>query len=313
MSNSVQSIIANAPFVALPGDCPLVAINLHELLTRDIPPREHVLAPILPTQGLAMMYAPRGVGKTQVALGIAYAVASGGRFLQWSAPTARRVLYLDGEMPLVAMQERLARIVTDATAEPPAPDYLRLVNPDMQERGFNLGTEEGRTRLEPLLADVALVIVDNISTLASCGRENEAESWLPLQEWALDLRRRGLSVLFVHHAGKGGGQRGTSRREDVLDTVIALRHPSDYDPRNGAHFEVHFEKARGLFGEEVTPFCAQLTASGWITQRLDDARDVKILELQKEGLSQTDIAQELGVSKSTISRALKRLKPGGDV
>lgn len=46
-----------------------------------------------------MIYAPRGVGKTHVALGIAYAVTSGGQFLGWQASKPRGVLYLDGEMP----------------------------------------------------------------------------------------------------------------------------------------------------------------------------------------------------------------------
>jgi hypothetical protein len=41
-----------------------------------------------------------------------------------------------------------------------------------------------------------------------------------------------------------GRQRGTSRREDALDTVIALRRPDDYSPEQGARFEVHFEKLR---------------------------------------------------------------------
>ena len=59
------------------------------------------------------------------------------------------------------------------------------------------------------------MVIDNLSTLCRYGRENESESWGPVQEWILGLRRRGLSVLLVHHAGKGGTQRGTSRREAV--------------------------------------------------------------------------------------------------
>jgi hypothetical protein len=35
-----------------------------------------VLDPIIPEKGLAMLYAPRGIGKTHVALGIVYAAAS---------------------------------------------------------------------------------------------------------------------------------------------------------------------------------------------------------------------------------------------
>jgi RecA-family ATPase len=48
-----------------------------------------------------MLYGQRGLGKTHVALGIAYAVASGGAFLRWRAPVPRRVLYVDGEMAAV--------------------------------------------------------------------------------------------------------------------------------------------------------------------------------------------------------------------
>ena len=66
------------------------------------------------------------------------------------------------------------------------------------------------------------MILDNLSALCVSGKENEGESWLPVQRWALRLRQRGISVLFVHHAGKGGAQRGTSRREDLLDVVINL-------------------------------------------------------------------------------------------
>jgi putative DNA primase/helicase len=45
-----------------------------------------LLAPILPRQGLMMLYSWRGVGKAYTALGIAFAVASGESFLRWKAP-----------------------------------------------------------------------------------------------------------------------------------------------------------------------------------------------------------------------------------
>jgi putative DNA primase/helicase len=41
-------------------------------------------------------------------------------------------------------------------------------------------------------------------------RENDSDAWSPIQQWLLQLRRRGLSVLIVHHAGKPGGQRGSA-------------------------------------------------------------------------------------------------------
>ena len=77
----------------------LRVLDGEELLRTVFPARSLMLAPWLPEKGLAMVHAPRGVGKTWIALSIAHAVACGGEFLCWQAPTARRVLYIDGEMP----------------------------------------------------------------------------------------------------------------------------------------------------------------------------------------------------------------------
>ena len=83
----------------------LRAFSVTELLKMDVKPREMLLHPFLPTQGLAMLYSRRGVGKTFLSLGIAVAVASGGKFLNWNAPTRRNVLYVDGEMPFSALHQ----------------------------------------------------------------------------------------------------------------------------------------------------------------------------------------------------------------
>jgi putative DNA primase/helicase len=94
----------------------------------------------------------------------------------------------------------------------------------------------------------------------------------PIQDYLLRLRRRNISVLIVHHAGKGGQQRGTSRREDVLDTVICLRRPSDYEPTEGARFEVHLEKGRGMTGDQLKPFEAKFEVRD-NAAKMDNARD----------------------------------------
>lgn len=290
-------------------------VTLAELLSKELPPRENVLDPWLPCQGLAMIHAPRGVGKTHIALGIAYAVACGGLFLKWHAVTPRNVLIIDGEMPAVVLQERLASIVKSGETEPQA--KIEFITPDFQpSRMPDLTMEDDQAELEDVITDMELIILDNISTLCRTGKENEAEGWLPVQEWALRMRAAGKSVLFIHHSGKGGGQRGTSRREDILDTVINLRHANDYSHEDGAVFEVHFEKARGIYGEDVEPFIAQLSTGEygvqcWLIQSLEESTYKKVIALHEEGLTPKDIADELGKNKSTISRHLKRAKKEG--
>jgi RecA-family ATPase len=206
-----------------------------------------------------MIYSWRGVGKTHVALGIAYAVAAGSSFLGWKATKPRGVLYLDGEIPANALQERLSKI--GCNKQDLLEENLLLLTPDLQiSKMPDLASSEGQQMIDELiLPSTELIIIDNLSCFVrSGGRENDAESWLSIGQWALAKRAQGKSVLFIHHAGKSGNQRGTSKREDILDTVISLKHPSDYQWDNGAHFE----KARHILGKNVKPFVAHLTQDG---------------------------------------------------
>lgn len=288
----------------------LRVVDIAELLSLRIPPRGHILYPVIPEQGLCMLFAERGMGKTFAALYIAYAVACGGSVFGWKAPQPSPVLYLDGEMPFSAMQERLASIVRGAAQEPPSVSFLRVLTPDLQGDCLmpNLATKEGQEAMEPYLEGVRLVVVDNLATLARVGRSNDEESWTPVQGWILALRRRGVSVLLVHHASKNGTQRGTSAKEDVLDTVIQLRRPNDYQPIQGARFEVHLTKARGIFGADAEPFEAALADGGrWDVRPLEDALADQIRRLAEEGLTMRDIAEETGKSKSAISRLCRKL------
>lgn len=282
------------------------AYTLEEFLPIEFPPRHNLLAPWLPAKGIAMVYAPRGVGKTHFALWVAYAVASGGSFLRWKASQASPVLFLDGEMPAVTLQDRLATVAANSPAEPPE-GHFRLIPYDLlRDGGPDLSREEGQAELEPLIGEAALIVVDSISTICRCGRENEAESWAAIQAWALSQRRNGRTVLFIHHAGKGGDQRGTSKREDVMDTVVKLSRPTDYTAAQGARFNVEFTKSRGFTGPDAESFEAMLADGQWTMRAIDDVRDKRIFELKAEGLTQREIAAEIGCGVATVNRALKR-------
>ncbi|EKE00854.1 MAG: hypothetical protein ACD_21C00265G0008 [uncultured bacterium] len=300
------------------GTSRLRAITVSELLQFEFKAHEYILEPWLTTQSLNMIFGYRGVGKTHISLGIAYAVASGGSILKWLAPKPRGVLFIDGEMPGYSLQKRMAEIIANADKEF-APN-LMFLTPDLQEFGMpDLATVEGQRRVENHITDETdLIIVDNISCLVRSGKENEGESWLPIQEWALKLRAMGKSVLFIHHSNKAGGQRGTSRKEDVLDNVICLKHPIGHTPEQGALFEVHFEKARHLYGEDAASFEAQLFTDNtgkqlWQVKLLEQSTYEKVISLATEGLNQREIADELDIHKSNVSRHIKNAKTQGEL
>ena len=297
----------------------LVVVSLHNFLTRELPPREQILSPWLLTQSLSMVYSWRGVGKTHVALGIAYAIASGGSFLGWKARKAIKVLYIDGEMPGSALQDRFAAIVAASEVQP-APGMLNIVTPDLQPGAMpDLATREGQDAINGVIGDVEVVILDNLSCLArGGGRENDAESWLAVADWALAMRAQGRSVVFIHHSGKSGAQRGTSKREDLLDTVICLKRPCDYNPADGAVFEIHYEKARNLLGTDTESIEAKLATNeeglqAWTMRKVSATNFDKVVALAKEGLTQPEISTELGINRSNVSRAVRKAIEEGKI
>ena len=291
----------------------IVATDIDTFLKMKIPPRTCLLAPWLPSSGLTQVYAYRGVGKTFFALNVAYAVATGGEFLGWKAPLAKRVLYIDGEMPAADMQARLQTIKGNDVMDS---QNFKLITPDLQDVVTpNLANEESQIELHSYTSDADLIIVDNISTLCRTGKENDSDQWTPVQRWLLKMRSEGRSILLIHHANKSGGQRGTSGREDVLDTVIALRKPQGSSPTEGASFEVHYEKNRGFSGNDAQAFSASLSMMNgkqvWKTESLQASTYQRCVAEYKKELSCSEIAVLIGKNKSTVSRHLKKANDEG--
>jgi hypothetical protein len=99
----------------------LSIIALEAFMTQQLAPREMVLDSIIAVRSLCLLFAYRGIGKTMVAFNIAWAIACGGRFLRWSSPKPRRVLYVDGEMPQQLLLERARTMIEGSSVRPPAP------------------------------------------------------------------------------------------------------------------------------------------------------------------------------------------------
>ena len=148
-------------------------------------------------------------------------------------------------------------------------------------------------------------MLDNLSSLAG-HRTGDSDPWPKLQPFLLRLRRR-TAVLVVHHTNKRGALRGSAQHEDVLDLVLALRRPRDYAPRQGAHFELHVEKARAVAGPALEPVEAKLRldAAGqtrWAWWPLEEQDAHRVAALLRDGLNPNQIARELGISKSKAYR-----------
>lgn len=286
-----------------------VCTTLESLLQMELPEPEPILSPWLTKQGVYMLYAWRGLGKSWFAMMVAYAAASGGAFLKWKASRKWRVLYIDGELPARVLQKRLA-LIANSFDEEPAAGSFNIITPDTQHNGImpNLSDPIGQAVIDVYANEADLIIVDNLSTLARSGKENEGESWLPVQGWALRHRAQGRTVLFVHHSGKNGQQRGASRREDILDAVITLKRPAEYQSSEGARFEVIFEKARHLSGDDADSIDATLISDGdtirWDWKPVEDSLIERIESLIDEGSNRQDLIAETGLSRFALKRLI---------
>lgn len=287
------------------------AAPLAAIMAQAAPPRPPLLGDWLTQPGLAMVHAWRGTGKTWLALAIALAVARGGALLGWQAPAPRRVVLIDAETPVGELGARLTELVAGLDGPPPQGDWLRILACDTLGGPVDLATEWGQYVLAPQVAPADLVIVDTLSPL--CGADvAEAGDWRLAEDWLLHLRRLGKTVVFFHHANRRGEQRGSARKEDALDVVLALRRPEDWGPQDGARFVIHFDKARALAGEAASPREVWLERAGGVARwhAADPERGPmgRAVALAAAGASQRAIARALCTSPATVNRLLRRAR-----
>jgi hypothetical protein len=297
---------------------PVVAITpiaTEELLRIQIPPREYLADPVFREKDIVMFAAGRGIGKTFLGLTVSLGLSSGCPMLgRWRPTRRRRVLHVDGEMAGRALQERISAFIVGSGFDPAGRLYFLAA--DLVAHGLpSISDTRGQAFYDRMIEETRaeVLVLDNLSCLTQGLDENDALAWEPVQRWFVSLRRRGVATFFAHHLGKGGQQRGTSRREDLLDVSILLAPPEDEENRDGCRFTVRFTKSRGLSGRAVAPFECRLVpgSSGglaWDVRDAHDETDEMVRELVASGRTVRAIATELGLSKSAVSRRLFRIR-----
>lgn len=296
------------------------ALSAAALLAKELPEQEFIVHPWLPVQALAMLFAVRGVGKTWASLELAISVALGRDFIAWPVTKPRRVLFIDGEMPLSSLQFRLKRLLGNN----PVPPNLTILSSELLLRdnaGLNIGQPNQQQRVDDYLSELAeqkkapdLIILDNLSSLVAGVDENSNSDLDLLLRWLMKLRSQGYAVMLVHHAGRNGDQRGASRREDLLDTVIKLerREGFNLEATKGACFDISFTKLRGEPPKPISLFVALAADEEgnlhWVHEEgQQQPAYMKIVRAIHElkPASQSALAKKLGCSRQHVHTQVK--------
>jgi len=299
-------------------------IDILELAKMKFAPAELILKPWLTKKSLSLIWAQTGVGKTWLAMSIAQAVATGTSFLGWEAPTRRKVIYFDGEMGWESFNERMATVdnSSERSVEKGDPGKITggiklvTINAWTERKLPNLADPACQGYYSDVVKDSDLIIIDNLATIARAidGRRScsDAEIWASVEGWAIKQRSEGKSIIFIHHAGKSGDQLGTSTKEFVLNTVIALTRASDYEQSEGVGFNLKYTKGRDLYGEHAQSLRVNLkeeestidhngmkkvTKFSWQFRPLKDHLDERVEDLIRQGYGMSIVLAETGISR----------------
>ncbi|MED7818314.1 MULTISPECIES: AAA family ATPase [unclassified Francisella] len=280
---------------------PLRALDWADIVNMDLKEKSYMLEPLIREKDLVMIYAPAGVGKTHVSTGIAWAVSTGSDFLGWKATKSKKVLIIDGEMPLRSIRDRLQKLPECNNNR-----NLKIISSDTLEDNQimpDISLVEGQQAIKHLTDWADFIILDNLSSLCRTGQENTTEAWKLTQSWLLELRAKNKTVLIVDHAGKNGANRGASAKQDVLDTVLSLKRPNDYENEQGARFIIKIGKNRNA--NPIEEIEAHLVNGVWNVSNAKQSIIEEVINLHEGKLTQRDIASEVGISVGKVNKIIQ--------
>ena len=288
-----------------------------EFMGIQFPPRQKLIGPI-DRQNTVLVHAQTGVGKTQLGVAIANHLISGTDLFHWEVPEPMGVLYVDGEMAGIDLQERMAMYMHLEEERP-----LMVMNAInwAATNGFphpNLADPEWQQRILGWAEESEVIILDNAMSLVNVGVSvNSDEYWRPVNHFNLQARAAGKTVIWVDHSNSNNEVYGTKTKQFHMNLVISLRHPPDRkDEDDHCEFQLTFSKKRNMKGNDGWPFEAKLTEgpqgeAEWVTKYLDEANFMRAVEFLRNGVGHRKIAEELGVGAATISRYREKAHKAG--
>jgi len=308
-----ESLFASASATSTSYDWLLSAADI---LTTDWPKPEYIVPGILPV-GLTFFAGKPKSGKSWLALQLAFAVGTGGQFLNTPIPKAKRVLYLALEDTNWRLKERMI-----AQTWPMNNRNVDFVTPSaFQERIGNLQVN-GAANLTALILSkgYSLVIVDTLARAMGAVNQCDPREVLPVLSPLQTLaQQKRFTLMFIDHMPKITGAAadviqdvyGSVSKTGVADTIWGL-----YRERS---------KRESVFqgvGRDIQEFSLAMTID-WATglwHSEGDYHSLKITERRNEILTyirqigeatNADIARFLGSNKGSINRELAELVDTG--
>ena len=301
-----------------------------EILRADIPPKQFLVSTFMPTSSFGMVFAPRGLGKSWFAMGLAKAIARKTEtFLGWQIHETGDVLFVDGEMSLVDLKERTQLLFGMQGSE----NFHLMPSEQLYRNGCPICLDmpqehEAILQLLEHMVEVGkkpkLIVLDNLSTLRRGVNENDNSETEHLLSFLIKLRHLGYAVLVVHHTNKAGEQRGASIIEVPMDYIVKLSPPAKGEAtfNTGACFNVQFTKVRNKEPKNRDFICEIIEQEDGTlefainTSSSEVPHEVILLRTIVECDTKPTVrlfASRLGLSNGKIDKLLKILREDGAI
>jgi len=274
-----------------------------ELKELDTPPKIVLLEPILRKESLVLITGSRGIGKTLFTLPLVSSVSNGVDFCNMKIGNKGNCLYVDGELPVYLLKERIDDEkydkITFLSSGVDMTNYS-ILKPDFQKVIIEFCIEN----------KIDLICFDNKSCLTMGIDENSKRETDLINEFLLTLRRLGLCVVLIHHTGKSGDeQRGSSGLVDIFDVWISLKKENN----SVVDLTLDYKKYRYEPIEFSTYSRFLFNGVEWYegSNRLTDTEE-EVLELLGSGKTQKEVSKITGLSQGQVSKIKKRYTTEGN-
>lgn len=285
----------------------------------------------LPEASCGLVVAPPGNYKTWLLTALAFSVATGRPFLgKYAVHGKGPVLFIQQEDPWGMLQGRLARMFS---AEPPVADTTDLMNPRYEldcryvrefdemavywytDRELHFSDKTVISRLEAKVAELRpkLVMIDPLYTAAD-SKDYMAEGAQKMAALKLIRDRYGCSFVVAHHttvAGSASEDRTSIWGSQFLNAWLEFGWRMPDGDKSGNVVVRHFKTC-----ESPKRIQLKFNITGWsfgvdVNDAPDSVADrIEAVILAGGKLSERQIAEQLGCSKTAVHKALRKMKGG---
>ncbi|NMC63854.1 MAG: AAA family ATPase [SAR324 cluster bacterium] len=295
-------------------------IHIHtaeEFLDLELPKIQFLVGDWLPRNGSLLVGGAPKVGKSWFVYYMADAIARGQRFLKWECAEGKAVI-IDCDNRPQTVQHRLALMGNGLVVA--ASKNLRIITretfTDNEQKFPNFRDRTELLAVFDLVGEADIVFLDNVNLAFPGGNENESVFWNDLEGFILEARRRGMTIVVVHHTPKANPYdfSGSHKQCRVVESGVILGKIG-VDAGREAHFNVVFKFMREM-SEQTESFSAQLTREDTILNwklgsfveplseefTSEDPRKAQIRFLKMKGYTYRQIESETGIPRATVWR-----------